>query len=155
MATRTGYVGTESVGDILTVANFNKLPGGLIGYANVTSTQSTITSAVDLTSFTLTVTVGTSRIIRVAWHVPVQQGTNNDGFIVTLLESSTQLGSGAQTMTSNAVGVTIDGYVILSPSAGSHTYKLQGAQLVGGTCATTCSATNPGSLIVEDLGVAF
>ena len=32
---RVGYVGTEIIGDVLTKANFDKGPGGLVGYGQI------------------------------------------------------------------------------------------------------------------------
>jgi hypothetical protein len=47
----------------------------------------------------------------------------------------------------------ITGYVILTPSAGAHTYLISG-QRIAGTGATTIEAgtDHPASILVEDMG---
>lgn len=44
MASRTGYVGLQEDGAVVTEANFDRLPGGWIGYATVTADQGSITT---------------------------------------------------------------------------------------------------------------
>ena len=48
-----------------TATNMNKMAGGWIGYSSNSSDQTGITTATDLTSITVDVTVNTSRLIRV------------------------------------------------------------------------------------------
>ena len=61
MAVRTAY--DAVAGSTLTAANLDRYPGGWIGYAEATTGQTGISGAADLTSLSVTVTVGTSRRI--------------------------------------------------------------------------------------------
>ncbi len=154
MAVRTAYVATESAGDVLTAANFNKLPGGLIGYAVVTSTQTGISTVTDLTSLTVTVTVNTSRIVMIDALVVVLQQSVGGTPSVSIYEGATQLGSAGGTHTASATFATYRPMCIISPSSGAHTYKLR-ASTSAGTVDTSASATQPATLAVYDFGPAF
>jgi hypothetical protein len=154
MPVRTAYVATEAVGDVLTKANFDKLPGGWIGYAEVTANQTTITAAVDLTGLTVTVTVNTSRRIRVTGSAELVNNTAGAGLLLLILAD------GAQVMSAPTGGMTANvavrkvAQVVLTPTAGSHVYKLQAQTQVGGTGTMNAAATYPAFILVEDLGPA-
>lgn len=153
MASRTSYPATESAGDILTTTNFDKLPGGCIGYITKTSTQTGITSETSLTTLTVSVTVNTSRLIRVEGFVVVQQLTSAGTSSLRIKESATQLQQSNIDLNASSTGYL---YVVtvLSPSSGAHTYNLT-LQTTAGTTGTACSATLPGHIIVTDVGPAF
>lgn len=153
MASRTSYPATESAGDVLTTTNFNKLPGGCIGYIFKTSAQTGISSETDLTTLTVTVTVNTSRLIRVEGWVAVQQITSAGTPSLRLKESSTQLQQANVALNASDTGYL---YVVtvLSPSSGSHTYKLT-LSTTTATVNTVCSSTFPGILMVTDIGPSF
>lgn len=146
MASRTAYVATESVGDVLTKANFDKLPGGLIGYASVTAAQNTITTLVDLTSLTVTVTVNTSRLIRIQGVVvysAINGATQGD---LLIRESSTVIGNVGSVIlsaTGNTATCIVDTQVT-APSSGSHTYKLSAQANNNGV--NMIASANPGSI---------
>jgi hypothetical protein len=155
VATRTGYVGTESSGDTLTTTNFNKLPNGWIGDVSVTSDQGSITSEVDATSLTLTVTAGASRRMKIEGFVRVESTVAGDRVGVRIYKASTQIqvGTVACTVANNTESV----YVVITdtPSTGSNTYKLTVARLTGsGTITLKASSTGPGQIVVTDIGPA-
>lgn len=157
MAVRTAYPGTESVGDVLTKANFDKLPGGTIGYAQVTSGQSSITTVVDLTSLTVGVTVGASRLILIQAQCEVASTISADICQLSIQESSTVLTRSLIVAPASAANATMACSIYLvAPSTGSHTYKLTMQRAAGtGTLTMGASATSPAYILVHDMGPSF
>lgn len=155
MAVRTGYVGTESVGDVLTATNFNKLPNGMIGYASVTANQTGITSSVtDLTSLSVAVTVGSSRMIWIVGSVEATQNTSTGNAALYIRESSTTLNFRNVTMSASTNAGLYVVYFASAPSSGSHTYKLS-MSTDAGTVDLKASSTQPAFIAVFDHGVSF
>lgn len=155
MASRTAYPATESAGDILTTTNFDKLPGGLIGYATATSNQTGITTITDLTSLSVTVTVNTSRLIKVVGSTVLQQATGAGTGSFFIRESSTTLQTRTYYLAVNAA--TTHGHaevLIAAPSSGSHTYKLS-LSVDANTIGSLASSTQPAFIAVYDLGPSF
>lgn len=159
MAVRTGYVGTQVAGDVLTAANFTKVPGGWLGHAETTTPQTSIgTSAVDLTGLTVTVTVGASRRIKIT------AGCNFENNAAGANYASLAINEGATILNDVLVNMAAAGTaqefagayvaVVLTPSTGAHTYKLQAFFNNGAANATTASATRKPFILVEDIGPA-
>lgn len=151
MATRTAYA--PVAGSVLTAANLAKLPGGWIGYIEVTASQTGITTGSDLTSLTLTVTVGTGRRIRVSGLGQMLSTAGSPAFtpFIQILEGATILQPAVSSQTALGTTVSLAPSVILTPTSGSHTYKLQ-AGANSGTWTMAASSTAPAYILVEDLG---
>jgi hypothetical protein len=151
VAVRTAYAPVAAT--VLTAANLAKLPGGWIGYVETSTPQSSITANVDLTSLTLTVTVGTSRRIRITGYVPVSQSSATGLGEVDIYESGTLLARDYTRLDSTASlqFAVLKPVIVLTPSSGSHTYKLT-ASVSAGTMSTNPAATNPCHFTVEDIG---
>lgn len=153
MTVRTAYAGTPVALAVLTAANFNKLPGGWIGHTDVTATQTGITSTVALTGLTVTVTVGTSRRIKVSGSFYMLSNVANDVFSGIINEGATVLQQGPVQVDANPRTVTP--WCVLTPSAGTHTYFLSMGRAVGtGSGTLAASAASPCSILVEDMGPA-
>ena len=157
MASRTAFPGTSTDSTIHTAADDNKLPGGWIGYAEVTASQTGIGSTdTDLTGLSVAVTVNTSRRIRISCQATTTADSGSPVLRLKIKEGATQLTQlvREQSATSGgSSGQTVCGAVWLTPSSGSHTYKLafQAATATGGIFA---SSTEPAWIGVEDLGPA-
>lgn len=157
MPVRTGYAGTALDGDVYTAANHARMPGGWLGYLEVTAPQSVGTTEADLTGLAVTVTVGNARRIRVTGHGLL--GANGSAVtpVGRIKEGATELGRWAHhVLAASGVYELAEGSVILTPSAGAHTYKLT-LQDVGagpGTITSQASAIVPSFILVEDLGPA-
>lgn len=153
MAVRTAYVGTQSPGQILTSANFTKLPGGWIGYAQVTSDQGSLTTATDLTSLTVTVTAGTSRRLKITGHASFYDSSTT-GAQFRIDEDSTQIQRRDFPCPSASAGIGATVIAVAAPSAGSHVYNLKAGRGVGsaGTVTMVATATVPAFILVEDIG---
>ncbi len=121
---------------------------GEIGYAEVMADQGSITTIVDLTSLTATVTVAAGRRIRIsAGCRHSNSGANSN--VLYIREGSTTL------QTASLIGSTstqfLNGAVVITPTAGAHTYKLS-AETGGGTMTMRASSTSPAFILVEDIG---
>lgn len=130
---------------------------GVLNYTQVTSTAGGFTTSLDVvTSSAVTVTSG--RRIRVTASADFSDGTGSDGASVLLELIETGTGTVLQatgivlpaTSGQSAGGVVC---AILTPSAGSHTYKLTGVRASGaGTITHQAAATFPTFILVEDIG---
>lgn len=128
--------------------NLNYLKDRELGYAQVTTNQSSITTEVDLTSLSVTVTVPSGARIRIHACVSVSNNGTDGRTTVYIKESTTKLGTGSVHNAVASSDSTINAFVILSPSAGSHTYKLS-AEANAGTSNTSSSSTAPSFILVE------
>lgn len=150
MPVRTAYAGAAVSGEVLTAANVNKLPGGWIGHNEITATQTGITAEAALTNYSVAVTVGTSRRIRITVLVRVTSAsaTNISVFIkegaTYLAQSTTNVGaSQVETMMFSAV---------ITPTAGAHTYNA--TMSAGASSDANAGTAQPSFILVEDLGPA-
>lgn len=165
MPARLGYPARESNGDTLTTTNFDTLPGGWIGYNELTSNSGLtgITSITDLTGLSIAVTVNTSRRIRVTGSLGYTlSSTSGSGARIKayIREGGTTLKTFANDTHAPGEEAQAEGSVVLTPSSGSHTYNLSLSIVVisgwAGTVDLTCTATDPGPafILVEDIGAA-
>jgi hypothetical protein len=153
MPVRTAYVGTQVAGDVLTAANFTKLPGGWIGYAEAVANQAAIVAEIDLTSLTVTVTVGTSRRIKVTGEINFINTLANQSNLLRLHADGAQVQS-RQLLSDSAGGTeTLHLEWVGTPTPGAHTYKLRAAA-GGGSMTMVAGASQPAFILVEDLGPA-
>lgn len=128
--------------------------GGQLGYAQTTADQTSISALVDLTNLSATVTVGTGRRVKITGQARI----NNDGTAGTVLgyirESSTVLNLFAVNSVIASGFTLAHGSHVLTPSAGSHTYKLSMEKAGAGTFTVDADATYPPFILVEDIGAA-
>lgn len=130
------------------------MPLGTLGYAQAVANQGGITAQVDLTSLTVTVTVGTGRRIRLEGLGLITSSVAGDTANLYIMEGATQLGVFQVNLPTTLTGFTLHGSVILTPSAGAHTYKLQLSRGAGtGTLVLNAAATQIAYILCEDIGV--
>ncbi len=122
-----------------------------LGYAEVTASQGTITAEVDLTSLTVTATVGSSRRIQVTGSAYFTNTGAVGTDILKIHQDGVQIQERSQPASTAAHTVTT--IAVETPSAGSHTWKLR-AQATAGTATSNASATFPAFILVEDIGPA-
>lgn len=156
MVTRVAFPGAVAVGSTHDAADDNKMPGGWIGYNEVSANQSSITSEVDLTGLSVTVTVNTSRRIKITGFLPaVLSDVVANRVRLRIKESTTTLQTAeivTQTFVATSAG-SLEAVVVLTPSAGSHTYKLSLQRDQGsGNVTMVASSTQLASILVEDVG---
>lgn len=139
--------------DITAAMLLAAFPLGTLGYVQVTAGQSGITTPVDLTSLTLTLTAGTGRRLRVSAFCFFQSTVVDDLATLTILQDGSQVSAGQTLMRPAGQPTSVFVAVVISPTAGSHVYKLQGGRAVGtGTLTMVALATVPAFLLIEDIG---
>lgn len=123
------------------------------GYAQITANQAAIVGVVDVTGLTVTVNVNPGRRIKITACANAQNTNADQGCQFFIKEGSTSLENGI-TLNGNAgVSSSTMFAAVLSPSAGSHTYKVTAQNYVGGTVTVTATTSNPAWILVEDIGV--
>jgi hypothetical protein len=129
---------------------------GVLGYAEVTANQTGITTvATDLTDLTVSVDVAAGRRVRVSTNVIVRSSAAGDAINLSIIEGAVVLQAIVATSVVGGYDLTMPGAVVLTPSAGSHTYLLQLYRAAGtGTLQLTAGATYPSFILVEDIGAA-
>lgn len=161
MATRSSWPGNVVFGEEATKALIDKIPGGLIAYAEVTANQTGITTEVDLTGLSLTVTLPADRIITVdAYCFRISSATSDDLANFRIKEGGTQLAESRVDVGNNSAG---NGGTFgrvetapITPTAGAHTYKCTLSLAAGtGDLAFRAGASSPAWIRVIDWGPAF
>lgn len=128
---------------------------GTLGYAQITANQAGITTKADVTGLSVTVTVGSGRRVRISAFCTAITGTlGNAGWFI--MEGATQLAQAdlPAFLTPHAAYNTFAWVTaVVTPSAGSHTYKVQAVNDGTGNAATVnAGATFPSYILVEDIG---
>lgn len=155
MPVRTAYVGTQVPGDVLTAANFTKVPGGWLGYAEVTADQTAITTIVDLTGLSVAVTAGADRRLKITGSCHAASPTAADEVDLYIREGSTTLQQRVLTVGTAGRIYALHAIAIVTPTAGAHTYKLSMARTAGaGSAFMGAGALYPAFILVEDIGPA-
>lgn len=128
----------------------SNISGGTLGYQpKVTGQFSIPTSVSDLTGLSIAVTVPANRRIRVTGHALLVLDSGATGGVGTIWEGSSELQRFAQFSTTWSAS---EGSVILTPTAGPHTYKLRANSTGGGTIHMEAGSNYPAFILVEDIG---
>ena len=129
----------------------------VLGYAQAVANQTGITSVVDLTSLSVTVTVPyAGHRVRITGSGLAQSSVADDIFQLSIQEGATILNLGKVLMRPANTDVTVTCSVVIVPTAASHTYKLTGQRAAGsGTHQFSAGAIAPAFILVEDLGPAL
>jgi hypothetical protein len=124
------------------------------GYAENSADQTGITTQVDLTSLTSTVTVLAGRRIRIYSEMSMQSSVANDLFEAHIFADGVSVALREWRPTTPNVAETAIISRVLTPSAGAHTYKIRGGQGFGATGTWIVNGTSkPAYILVEDIGV--
>lgn len=139
-------------GDVLAASEMNALPGGVLGYTEVTANQGPITTEADLTGLTATVTVPAGRRVKITVQGHVAASIDGIG-IIRVKESTTDLNAVQVPSGGGVTGLFYQAVAIVAPSSGSHTYKASLALAAGtGTVTHEASSARIAFILVEDLG---
>jgi hypothetical protein len=125
-------------------------PGSTLAYAEVRAVQNSITSEVDLTGLTTTVTVPAGRRLRISAHASIQNSLADARTDVNIKEGSTILQRGFANAASANLANTLDLSTVITPTAGTHTYKLTGFANTG-VGKLDAGADYPAYILVEDI----
>lgn len=146
-----------TVGQVLTAAQMNDLPQGILTKNAVGTDQGPTsgTTELDVNTANAVTIAGTNRRIRITFHARSVTGTvTNDVFVVTIREGATLLGQTIINFPSGTTSVPcFCEAVVDSPTAASHTYKATVQRTVGTGTATVNGTTQPSLLLVEDVGI--
>jgi len=157
---RTTPGGTFAAG-AFAVSDFNDLPGGMIAYQLRNAIQTSITTQVALGALTLTITPAAYRILRISFNVLIQLTVASppDTFQIQILKDGGPAYMAAWNYPYNygSRDLTITNFALdINPTAASHTYALYGGRVQSnGAYQLSPTATNPATLLIEDLGPAF
>jgi len=128
------------------------MPWGVQGYAERTSTQSLLAGMNDLTSLSVTYTAIANRRIRITAHAHVNPATNDQTGYLAIRESSTTLNLNQQWLNSSLIAETMIVQVVITPTAGSKTYKASFNFNGAATGTLQAASTTPAFILVEDIG---
>ena len=144
---------TFTSGAILTAAQMNNLPFGLVGAAENTSLAQTFTTIVDLTSLSVTFTGIAGRRYRVEGYLLMQSNTNADSVNLLIRNgSNATLQQGIYYLETSAVAYMCTACTVIA-ATGSTTVKLSAQRQAGtGTITANGGGTFPAQLIVTDIG---
>ena len=132
-------------------------PGGILGYAQITSNQGSITSETNITGLSITVTVGAGRRLLLWGWSRMGSSVADDRFIIDIKEGSTYVGKvGDERVPTTSQGTApYSGGHFVSPSEGEHTYRLTARRISGtGSGTVFADASSPSYFVVEDKGFA-
>ena len=130
------------------------MPWGVVGYTARTSDFTPIAASntiTDVTSLSVTFTAVANRYVRLSVVARVATAGTADQASVYIRESSTTL---AQSLRHHVLALGQDHVIscIVTPTAGSHTYKVSASQSNGATGTFQASATYPAYILAEDIG---
>lgn len=146
---------TFTAGQVVTAAQMNNLPWGVVGYVARTTGNVTLGPAqADITSMSITFTAVAGRLYRATWSVNIQKQTSS-GWTEAFCTDSSNVVQGI------AIGYTVAGnYANLSGttyitglSAGSKTFKLR-LECEANTAIVIATSGAPCVFIIEDMGAA-
>lgn len=150
MSTPTPYV----VGAVLGAAdlndNFEAVPHGYTGLASATSSQLGVTTIVDLTSLTLTFTAPGGRRYLISGIVRCDQASTA-GRVAVYISTSTSVIQKEEMNLQVGERATFTPWTVITPSAGSVTYKLR-LSTSAGTVDALADVAYPNQLLIMDIG---
>jgi hypothetical protein len=143
---------TFASGQSPTATQVNGWAQGLLGYAQVTANQGSITAVVSLTGLSVTVTVVANRRIKITGQAQFSNTVAGDGDLFNIAEGAGNLmvATGAHPLANTTF--TLHSSLILTPTAGSHTYFLSAQTQTGGTATMQAASNAPAFILVEDIG---
>lgn len=151
-AVRPAFLLAEDVTGGAPALQATSVPVGVLAQAQTTTAQTGITTLVDLTGLSVNVVVPAGRTLKITGQTYLYTSTTNDEITMSISEGATVLASIPSTAPLGGRGWYQYNSVIVSPSAGAHTYKLQGAVTSGaGTVTNNSAATRPSFIVVEDI----
>jgi hypothetical protein len=148
---------TFTTGAILTAAQMNNLPFGMVGKVSYATAQTGIsTSYVDMTGITVTFTAIAGRQYKFTYQGSYYSSTAANLPAIQFLDGASVISSPMQMYTAgtSAYSTIISGFVLSTLTAGSHTIKCQIKVFNGSGTGNLQNDNSPGILLIEDLGIA-
>lgn len=126
---------------------------GNLGFSAITDTNILTTATTDIGGGSVAVTVGVGRRIKITGFLFVQPGAGAGRIELLIRESTTQLANTFTNVPASSDIVTAIVQVVLTPSTGSHTYKLSVKNNTANTITAGQVSDAPGFILVEDIGI--
>lgn len=149
IASSIPYAVTDSLGNLICPRDPQRK---ILGYRQVTVGQN-FTTLADATGLSVTLTAPTTRKIKISFYACTMYSTvAGDIATVYLYNDGTQIQTGTWYMGigGGSSSVTPQLSVIITPTTGSHTYKIGLARVLGtGTNTLSAAATTPAFIMVE------
>jgi hypothetical protein len=146
---------TFTTGAVLTAAQMNNLPWGVMGTVYRTTADVVIgTTGTDITGMSITFTAVAGRLYRASWGCSARKETAAGYTQISFTDSSNALYGYSIGYTISGNFVNLSGVSIISGlTAGSKTFKLRGVS-ENNTATFFANANAPLQLIIEDMGAA-
>jgi hypothetical protein len=143
-----------TTGQVLTAAEQNRFPRGVMQYAKSTVDASITTTVADVTGMTATFTAVANRLYRATFECFFMVGSTSQNQFYITDGSNTQLDQMFFDTTANSFAPLCFQY-IFTTTAGSKTMKVRAVTQVGTmTIYGTTGANRSYSFVIEDLGPA-
>ena len=126
-----------------------EIASNYLAYATATTDGQVVTST-DITGCAATVIIPTGKTIRISGKVDVYSTTAGQLAAANIQEGTTQLNQFTQNLDRSNKGVTLAPVVILSPTAGTHIYKLS-VSMETAAGAISSNTGYPAFILVEVL----
>jgi len=147
---------TFTAGSVLTAAQMNRLPWGIVALAERTSTVTVNTGTSDITGCSVTFTASATRYYRItaATLMNSNHGAAQDIDFRIAVDGTAQRTFANSLFANPGPGDRMQFCVsyITTLTAGSRTIKLQGTFASGASNTFDASATNPSFILIEDIG---
>jgi hypothetical protein len=127
------------------------VPSSTLAYAEITASQSGISTDTDVAGLSVTVTVPAGRRLRISGEALCSNTVNNSGAFLRLKEDGTRVAEsdGYGPVAGNTFINHVEAY--RSPSAGTHTYKLSAGPITSGNATVFGASDVPAKIVVEDI----
>ena len=144
IASSVAYAVTDSLGNMICPRDPNRR---IIGHRRTIADQGSITAEVDLTGLSVPVIVPTGRKIKISAQGNFVDVSADDYVVLRIKESTTILQASSNVSRSSTNQLTDFPTVVITPSAGLHTYKL--TALSGSASTLKAASTSPAFILVE------
>ena len=143
-----------STGQVLTAAQQNNFPRGVMAYAKSTADATYSTTTVDITGMTATFTAVANRLYRATFEGFINNATGGLQEFLMTDASNNQLDQGYNQIGASSFTLISFQYLFTS-TAGSRTIKVRANTNAGTTTIYGATANNRShSFVIEDLGPA-
>ena len=149
MAANTTFVS----GAILTAAQMNNLPWGVVGYATKTTTQA-INAEADVSGLTATWTAVAGRVYKFTMTATTNAGATANEVIFYLNDGSSNIKETIMSQVNGEYQERTIVFYVTGITAGSKTYKIRASGNATTIYGTSTRASLAAQFIIEDMGAA-
>lgn len=133
-----------------TPASGTGAPSSVLARSSPITTNTAVGAETTIGS-SLVVTVPDGRVLKLNFNCQVNNDTTPGQVVTRFKEGATELGRASVDDMLNAGSALVDGSIIVTPTAGTHTYSLTGTKLGGGVCSYIQDSSVHNSFWIEDI----